>query len=65
MLKFFLSSLMLSVTAAVAQNTAELVQKTPIAKVWAGHPVGFDFKIHKGRFYIAYYDDQRRMTVAT
>ena len=65
MFKFFLSGLLLSATAAISQNAAELIQKTPIAKVWAGHPVGFDFKLHKGRFYIAYYDDQRRMTVAT
>jgi len=35
-----------------------------VALVWAGHPVGFSLLTHGGRQYVAYYDDQRRMTVA-
>ena len=37
----------------------------PISKVWAGHPVGFELLTVKGRQYVAYYDDQRQMTLAT
>ncbi|MBS1825366.1 MAG: BNR repeat-containing protein [Acidobacteria bacterium] len=34
-----------------------------IAPVWAGHPVGFDLLTAGKRQYVAFYDDQRRMTV--
>jgi len=35
-----------------------------IEPVWAGHPVGFCLLTHDGRQYAAYYDANRRMTVA-
>ncbi len=35
-----------------------------IAPVWAGHPVGFALLPTPTRQYVAFYDDQRRMTVA-
>ncbi len=35
-----------------------------IGSVWSGHPVGFCLLTDKDRQYVAYYDDQRRMTVA-
>ncbi|HOW70764.1 MAG TPA: BNR repeat-containing protein [Phycisphaerae bacterium] len=35
-----------------------------LGPVWSGHPVAFCLLTHEGRQYAAYYDDQRRMTVA-
>ncbi len=35
-----------------------------VAQVWSGHPVGFCLLTHDRRQYVAYYDEQRRMTVA-
>jgi hypothetical protein len=35
-----------------------------VSPVWAGHPVGFDLLTHGDRQFVAFYDDQRRMTVA-
>ncbi|GMU22062.1 MAG: hypothetical protein AMXMBFR13_21500 [Phycisphaerae bacterium] len=35
-----------------------------VERVWAGHPVGFCLLTHGQRQYVAYYDEQRRMTVA-
>ena len=42
-----------------------IVSSTLISDVWAGHPVGFDFLVSGGRQYAAFYDGERRMTVAT
>ena len=36
-----------------------------VSPVWAGHPVGFDLLAHGDRQLAAFYDDQRRMTVAS
>jgi hypothetical protein len=36
-----------------------------ISRVWSGHPVGFAFLTRQDRQFIAFYDDQRRMTVAS
>jgi hypothetical protein len=33
-------------------------------RVWAGHPVGFSLLTRDERQFVAYYDDERRMTVA-
>ena len=35
-----------------------------VAPVWAGHPVGFDLLTVEGRQFVAFYDAERRMTVA-
>jgi hypothetical protein len=35
-----------------------------VAPVWAGHPVGFALLTHGGQQFAAFYDPQRRMTVA-
>lgn len=35
-----------------------------IAPVWSGHPVGFALLTHEHRQYVAFYDADRRMTVA-
>ncbi len=34
-----------------------------VAPVWSGHPVGFDLLTVGGKQFVAFYDDQRRMTV--
>jgi hypothetical protein len=50
--------------AARAWGAAGAPRALDVAPVWAGHPVGFAFLTQGGRQYIAFYDDQRRMTVA-
>ncbi len=47
--------------AAPAQT---VVRTIDIAPVWAGHTVGFDLLTVAGRQYVAFYDADRRMTVA-
>ena len=39
-------------------------QVLDVAPVWSGHPVGFTLLTHPPHQYVAFYDDQRRMTVA-
>jgi hypothetical protein len=36
-----------------------------VSPVWSGHPVGFDLLTAGGMQYVAFYDDQRRMTVGS
>ncbi len=51
-------------SAAEAAPPPERVEKVvDVAPVWAGHPVGFALLTHKDRQFVAFYDDQRRMTV--
>lgn len=46
------------------RDQAEVLIKTiPIDFVWAGHPVGFSLMTHGDRQYIAYYNEDRHMTV--
>jgi hypothetical protein len=40
------------------------VDSLDIAPVWAGHPVGFALVTHAPFQFVAFYDDQRRLTVA-
>lgn len=52
--------------AAAAEASGESVeQEIDIAPVWAGHPVGFALVTHQDHQFIAFYDDQRRMTVGS
>lgn len=48
---------------ASAQAQPAPPRSIDVSPVWAGHPVGFDLLTAAGRQYIAFYDDQRRMTV--
>ncbi len=48
----------------VVGRTAEIVDQLPIEKVWSGHPVGFSLLTVGKRQFAAYYDAERRMTVA-
>lgn len=40
------------------------VHSTDVAPVWSGHPVGFALLTHGQRQYVAFYDAERRMTIA-
>lgn len=55
------------VVAAVVWSilAAEMTETINVAPVWAGHPVGFCLLTHGDRQFVAYYDADRRMTVAT
>ena len=55
-------TLILLLGIAVAQAPA--VETIDIAPVWAGHPVGFCLLTHGDQQFAAYYDAQRRLTVA-
>lgn len=50
--------------AAPAADGPRVVRVLDISPVWAGHPVGFDLLTSNGRQFVAFYDEQRRMTVA-
>ncbi len=55
------------VIVSIACHTDTLAQTAraiPLAKVWAGHPVGFDILTTDTHQYVAYYDTLRNMTVA-
>lgn len=41
-----------------------VTQTIAVAPCWAGHPVGFGLLTHASRQYVAFYDSERRMTVA-
>lgn len=56
--------LWLSVLALSFAAEPKVVSVLDIAPVWSGHPVGFDLLTTSGRQFVAFYDDQRRMTVA-
>ena len=54
-----------------AAFAAQAVQKAPkiemsldVSPVWSGHPVGFFLLTKENHQYVAYYDDERRMTVS-
>ena len=47
-----------------AARTAEKTETLDIAPVWAAHPVGFALFTHAPVQFVAFYDDQRRLTVA-
>lgn len=53
-------------TAPQSAPAEPVVEQTlELGPVWSGHPVAFCLLTHEGRQYAAYYDDQRRMTVAS
>lgn len=59
-----LAILMLCATAPSPQQPA-VDQVVDVAPVWSGHPVSFALLTHGKRQFVAFYDDQRRMTVAS
>lgn len=46
------------------QPQSAIERTVPVAPVWAGHPVGFALWTQPPHQFVAYYDEQRRMTVA-
>jgi len=46
--------------AAAAQAAPKAIDISP---VWSGHPVGFELLTEGNRQFVAFYDDQRRMTI--
>lgn len=56
---------LLALNVPAAQSEALTVEQAlEIGPVWAGHPVGFSLLTYKDHQFVAYYDDERRMTVA-
>ncbi|GAB6167208.1 hypothetical protein JCM19992_32080 [Thermostilla marina] len=49
---------------AQAVDSWRVVDRIPLEKVWAGHPVGFCLLTEGDHQFAAYYDAERRMTVA-
>ncbi len=58
-----LASALAWVTFAAAVVHAAEWQSLEISPVWSGHPVGFDLLTVGADQYVAFYDDQRQMTV--
>ena len=52
---------------ALADDEASwrIERQIDVAPVWSGHPVGFCLLTHGEKQFAAYYDAQRRMTVAS
>jgi hypothetical protein len=66
-MKPFLTACLLAAmpAAALTEKPAPRVAATlDIAPVWSAHPVGFALLTHAPWQFVAYYDDERRMTVA-
>ena len=54
----------LGAIGAVAGGATRIQRVLDVSPVWSGHPVGFCLLTHDGRQYAAFYDAERRMTVA-
>ena len=48
-----------------AQEIPRVRRQLDVAEVWSGHPVGFCLLTSGSRQYVGYYDQRRRMTVAS
>lgn len=59
----FIPALVIIATSAIAEPEVEM--SLDISGVWSGHPVGFCLLTHNDNQYAAYYDQDRRMTVAS
>jgi len=53
----------LLLAGGLAANANETV--LDVAPVWAGHPVGFALLTHEDRQFVAFYDAERKLTVAS
>lgn len=42
----------------------EVPRGIPVGRTWAGHPVSFALLTHGGKQFVAYYDEERRITLA-
>lgn len=59
-----LAGLAVALTAAPLAAEGAVVERLDVAPVWSGHPVGFSIETAGDRQYVAFYDAERRMTVA-
>jgi hypothetical protein len=50
--------------AVAGANDEDVAATSALGEVWSGHPVGFDVLARDGHVFVAYYDAERRMTVA-
>ena len=50
--------------AAPPAVALEVVERVDVAPVWSGHPVGFSIETADDRQYVAFYDNERHMTIA-
>lgn len=58
-----LYSLLGFLTAFQSLQAREVVDRVDVARVWAGHPVGFSLVTDGNRQFVAFYDAERFMTV--
>lgn len=61
-LGFILALLTLNIDSLATEISC--IEKTDVAKVWAGHPVDFDLATTERFQYVAYYDTTRTMIIA-
>lgn len=54
---------LLAAGSAAAEDPC-LVESIPVEKVWSGHPVRFAIETADSRQYVAYWDAERRMSIA-
>ena len=50
--------------AQAGASTGPIAERLAIADVWSGHPVNFALVTHGDRQFAAFYDSERRMTIA-
>lgn len=61
----WVAGLTLAAATPVPAQTLKTRAILDVAQVWAGHPVGFHLLTHDDRQFVAFYDAERRMTVAS
>lgn len=59
-----IAAIVLTFVYAAQTPADEIVEKVDVDRVWSGHPVGFALLTRGERQFVAYYDANRRMTVA-
>lgn len=65
LLRLVVFALSLLVFSNHSHAEPKLAESLDIAPVWAGHPVGFSLLTDGDRQYVAYYDAERQMTIAS
>jgi len=60
-----LGLLALACSPACLRGESQISKIIDVGPVWSGHSVGFAFLTEQGRQFVAYYDAERRMTVAS
>jgi hypothetical protein len=61
---FAVLAVLVALAAGSRAPAAEVAEVVDVEPVWSAHPVGFSLLTHGDTQFIAYYDAQRRMTVA-